>query len=243
MGEARNNLRKTDFDWANLKLSPRLRSMHNLAITASFAAIALLVSACNPPEPPKPIDPVIGPDPIESDLAERDAFFGNIMELCGHAYGGRVVSTDASDKDFAEADLILHVRDCSNDEIRMPFHVADNRSRTFLLSKTETGLRLRHDHRHEDGSEDAITLYGGKTANSGTSFRQEFPADDYSKELFLREGLDVSVANIWAMEVHPDDFFAYELRRPNRFFRVEFDLSNPVPPPPPTWGAQPVATP
>jgi hypothetical protein len=208
-------------------------------ITAPIVAIALLVSACNPPEP---IDPTIESDPIESDLAQRDAFFGNVLELCGNAYAGRVVSTDAVDKDFAEANLILHVRDCSNDEIRMPFHVNDNRSRTFLLSKTESGLRLRHDHRHEDGSEDAVSLYGGKTAEAGTSFRQEFPADDYSKELFLREGLDVSVANIWAMEVHPDDFFAYELRRPNRFFRVEFDVSNPIPLPPPSWGAEAVAS-
>ena len=27
------------------------------------------------------------------------------------------------------------------------------------------------------------------------------------------------------MEVDPAGFFAYELRRPNRFFRVEFDLT------------------
>jgi hypothetical protein len=31
--------------------------------------------------------------------------------------------------------------------------------------------------------------------------------------------------------------FAYELRRPNRHFRVEFDLTRPVPAPPPPWGA------
>jgi hypothetical protein len=30
------------------------------------------------------------------------------------------------------------------------------------------------------------------------------------------------------MEVHPDRMFAYELRRPNRHFRVEFDLTRPV---------------
>jgi hypothetical protein len=36
--------------------------------------------------------------------------------------------------------------------------------------------------------------------------------------------------NVWAMEVHPARMFAYELRRPGRFFRVEFDLSRPVGP-------------
>jgi hypothetical protein len=30
------------------------------------------------------------------------------------------------------------------------------------------------------------------------------------------------------MEVHPGRRFAYELRRPERFFRVEFDLRRPV---------------
>jgi hypothetical protein len=39
------------------------------------------------------------------------------------------------------------------------------------------------------------------------------------------------------MEVHPGRMFAYELRRPNRHFRVEFDLTRPVPAPPPPWGA------
>jgi hypothetical protein len=30
------------------------------------------------------------------------------------------------------------------------------------------------------------------------------------------------------MEVHPERTFAYELRRANRHFRVEFDLTKPV---------------
>jgi hypothetical protein len=30
--------------------------------------------------------------------------------------------------------------------------------------------------------------------------------------------------------------FAYELRRPARFFRVEFDLTRPVAPAPAPWG-------
>jgi len=36
------------------------------------------------------------------------------------------------------------------------------------------------------------------------------------------------VTNVWAVEVHPGKTYAYELRRPNRFFRVEFDLSKPL---------------
>jgi hypothetical protein len=39
------------------------------------------------------------------------------------------------------------------------------------------------------------------------------------------------------MEVHPGGTFAYELRRPQRFFRVDFDLTRPVAAPPPPWGS------
>ena len=71
--------------------------------------------------------------------------------------------------------------------------------------------------------------------------RQEFPVDAESIALFRREGLAVSVTNVWAVEVTPQ-VFAYELRRPPgpgaRFLRVELDLTRPVPAPPPPWGAR-----
>jgi len=41
------------------------------------------------------------------------------------------------------------------------------------------------------------------------------------------------------MEIEPDQRFVYELTRPEgRRFRVEFDLSTPVPLPPAPWGDQ-----
>ena len=82
-----------------------------------------------------------------------------------------------------------------------------------------------------------LTQYGGDTVDAGTARRQLFPADAFSRDLFLREGNSQSVTNVWAVEVAPAETFAYELRRPNRFFRVEFDLTRPVSPPPPPWGA------
>jgi hypothetical protein len=121
-------------------------------------------------------------------------------------------------------------------ELRIPFHVGEDRSRTWVITRTGTGLRLKHDHRHEDGSEDVLTQYGGDTVGPGTARRQEFPADQHSKDLFVRENIPQSTTNIWAVEVVPATLFAYELRRPNRFFRVDFDLTSPVPTPPPVWG-------
>ena len=135
--------------------------------------------------------------------------------------------------------LIMHVRRCSPDRVDIPFHVGADRSRTWVITRTATGLRLKHDHRHADGSADAVTMYGGDTADVGSATRQSFPVDAESIATFRANGLDRSVTNNWAVEVD-DASFAYELRRPPgptvRFFRVEFDLSRPVSVPPAPWG-------
>lgn len=168
---------------------------------------------------------------------EADALFGKITALCGKAFAGRVVTDDPRDKDMAGAALVMHVAECGKTELRIPFHVGENRSRTWIITRTADGLRLKHDHRHEDGSPDAVTMYGGDSAPPGTAERQTFPADAESKAIFLKNGLDVSVDNIWAIEAD-GTVFAYELRRENRFFRIEFDTTTPVTTPPPPWGAK-----
>ena len=164
-----------------------------------------------------------------------DTFMAALNAHCGKAYEGRVVSTDEADRGFAVERLVMHVRTCSEDIVRIPFHVGDDHSRTWVVTRTENGLRLKHDHRHEDGTEDAVTQYGGDGAMVSTT-RAEFPVDQFSIDMFEREGLTASVTNVWAMEI-TDDLFAYELSRENRFFRVEFDLTNAVPEPPAPWGA------
>nr|WP_314442968.1 hypothetical protein [uncultured Sphingomonas sp.] len=197
---------------------PKLHRVKSLAL---FAPLALAACAHAPaPEAP------------------RDAFFDRLGSLCGKAFEGRIVSPPVeADASFAGKKLVMHVRDCTANTIRVPFHVGEDRSRTWVVTRTATGLRLKHDHRHEDGSEDAQTQYGGDTVSSGTASRQEFPADDYSKDLFIRGNIPQSATNVWAMEV-TETLFAYELRRPSRFFRVDFDLTRPVAAPPPPWGAK-----
>jgi hypothetical protein len=176
---------------------------------------------------------------LPSSSSEQDRFFAQLSTLCGRAFEGRIASPAVSaDAGFAGKKLVMHVRDCSSDTIRIPFHVGTDRSRTWVVTRTAGGLRLKHDHRHEDGEPDAQTNYGGDTVSSGTAGRQEFPADDYSKALFIVGNIPQSAANVWAMEIRRSGLFAYELRRPSRFFRVEFDLASPVAAPPPPWGAE-----
>ena len=181
-------------------------------------ALALLTGCATRPAPPR-------------DL------FTNLSALCGKAFAGRIVSPPvAADAAFAGKALVMHVRDCSADVIRVPFHVGDDRSRTWVISRTTGGLRLKHDHRHRDGSEDKLTQYGGDSSAPATAARQVFPADAFTRDLLRREGNVAGVNNVWAIELDSARF-AYELRRPARFFRVEFDLARPVPAPPPPWGA------
>ena len=161
-----------------------------------------------------------------------------IAALCGQAFAGRMASSDPADSDMAGKPLVMHVASCSEDQIKIPFHVGDDRSRTWVITRTPGGLWLKHDHRHEDGSPDNVTMYGGHTAGPGTATRQEFPVDSESVALFRANSLPKSVTNVWAVEAS-DDLFAYELRRAppdTRFFRVEFDLTRPVAPPPLPWG-------
>lgn len=173
---------------------------------------------------------------IGSLQRSSDPIFTRLSALCGRAFEGRIVSPPvAADADFAGKRLVMHVRECSDEQIRIPFHVGDDRSRTWVVTRTATGLRLKHDHRHEDGTEDRVTQYGGDSSATG-SLRQEFPADAFTKALLVRENNPAGAANVWALELSPARTFAYELRRPGRFFRVEFDLTRPVAVPPPPWG-------
>lgn len=187
-----------------------------------------------------------------ADTAPQDAFWTALSSHCGKAYAGRMVTADAADADLAGAAMVMAVRDCSASRIAVPFHVqrADgtwDRSRTWLITRTPQGLRLKHDHRHEDGSADPVTFYGGETSGPGTARTQSFPVDAESIAMFRRDGLSASVTNVWSVTVDPagaaGGVYAYELRRTvaggapaERHFRVEFDVTRAVAMPPPAWG-------
>lgn len=172
------------------------------------------------------------------------AFFTGLLALCGQAFEGRVTTEDPADASIAAQRLVMHVRECSDDEVRIPFHVGADRSRTWVVTRTAGGLRLKHDHRHDDGSSDVLTMYGGDTTAPGSATRQDFPVDAESIALFTREGRAVSTTNTWTIEHRKGRLFAYGLSRPAagnnpaRRFRVEFDLTKPVPAPPAPWGAE-----
>lgn len=185
----------------------------------------------------------------------QEAFWQALSSHCGadgagNAYPGQLVSEDERDADWQTRAMVAHWAECTPGRIAIAFHTEDpeqetgwDRSRTWVITKTENGLRLKHDHRHNDGSEDVLTQYGGDTAEDGTSTAQDFPVDEESIALFTREGLDASLTNIWRLEVDPagkeNGKFTYQLTRrndPTRLFRVSFNTNTPIDPPPPAWG-------
>nr|WP_238786945.1 hypothetical protein [Ferrimonas lipolytica] len=169
--------------------------------------------------------------------AEQNAFFDNLAAHCGQAFAGEITAGGSADSTFSGKRLVMHVRECSDDVIKVPFHVGDDHSRTWVISKTSYGLHLAHDHRHKDGSEDKITMYGGMTATMGSATQQSFPVDARSINNFRANDLDVSVTNVWHLYVE-ENSATYRLTRDERDFRVDFDLTKPVALPPVPWGHQ-----
>jgi hypothetical protein len=168
-------------------------------------------------------------------VPEQQVFWERIQDLCGQAFEGELIAAPPDDSWWDADRLVMHVRECGDDEVRIPLHVDDNRSRTWVLTRTATGLRLKHDHRLEDGNPDeANTDYGGDTILPGSIWRQEFPADAYSVD-----AVPGRASQLWYLEIRPGDAFVYGLRREETGlrYRVEFDLTRPVEEPPPPWGS------
>jgi len=167
-------------------------------------------------------------------IPTHDAFFNAIKAHCGKAFQGKV-SKDNVGNTFGDAKLVMHIRKCTDSEIQIPFHVGEDASRTWILTKTGAGLMLKHDHRNEDGSFHSSTMYGGHTVDEGFPQVQSFPADVYSKALFIESGIAASTDNVWQMMIYPSRF-SYRLIRPAREVQVDFDLKNPIATPSAPWG-------
>jgi hypothetical protein len=175
------------------------------------------------------------PAPLVS-IPTHDAFFKSIAAQCGKAFEGNVsVDNAKGPSSFAGKKLVMHVRKCTDTELQVPFHVGNDASRTWIITKTGSGLSLKHDHRHQDGTNDTSTMYGGHTLDAGFEQMQSFPADQYSKELFVTQSIAQSAGNTWQMYIYPE-VFTYRLIRQGREFKVDFDLTKSVTPPSAPWG-------
>ena len=159
-----------------------------------------------------------------------ELFFENLKKLCGKSFEGEV--KEGNNATFKDKKLVMHVRNCDEKTIRIPFFVGEDKSRTWVLTLENNRIKLKHDHRHEDGSEDKITQYGGTSTNTGSASVQIFPADHETFDL-----IPAAAANVWWITLN-ENSFTYNLRRigSDRLFTVHFDLTKTLPTPNAPWG-------
>ncbi|MDR0229169.1 MAG: hypothetical protein LBI72_08920 [Flavobacteriaceae bacterium] len=150
-------------------------------------------------------------------------FLNALKKHCGKAFIGKIVSNPVP-KDFEGKELIMYVMSCEADEVKIPFFVGDDHSRTWIFTLKEDRLTLKHDHRQTNGKEEKITMYGGTATNTGLEQVQFFPADQHTADLIA-----TIAGNVWWTEVNKE-LFSYNLKRVDKegSFRVEFDLSKPI---------------
>jgi hypothetical protein len=166
-------------------------------------------------------------------LDNASVFWNGLQTLCGKAFEGKVAAALADDTTFAGKKLVMHVRSCEKNRIRIPFFVGEDKSRTWVLTRKKNRILLKHDHRHEDGKPDKVTMYGGLTTNSGSPTKQMFPADEETVNVIA-----AAATNVWWIDLVSNDFFSYNLRRmgSERYFSIKFDLTKEVESPDAPWG-------
>lgn len=164
------------------------------------------------------------------DIASAQ-FWNQLQQLCGKSFEGKLIVPE-NDPQFGGKALVMHVRSCSDTVIKIPFFVGDDKSRTWVLTYTNGLIELKHDHRHEDGSPDATTMYGGTASNRGKANAQMFPADAFTTQL-----IPAAATNVWWITLS-DTEFTYNLKRVDtpRQFTIAFDLNKTIQNPGSPWG-------
>ncbi|WP_339609442.1 hypothetical protein [uncultured Roseivirga sp.] len=170
---------------------------------------------------------------MAQELPGSVKFWNTLQTHCGKSYEGEITAGGVEGDGFMGEKLVMHVRSCEENTIRIPFFVGEDKSRTWVFTMTEDKLiRLKHDHRHEDGTEDKVTQYGGLSSNTGLANIQFFPADQETSDL-----ISYASNNVWWVTVD-DKSFTYNLKRigSDRVFSVKFDLTKEVTTPSAPWG-------
>ena len=142
---------------------------------------------------------ITSPATFAGQSESQDAYFQMIASFCGTSFTGQSNFPEDPGDAFRGKELVAYIETCSPDEIRIPFSVGEDHSRTWVLRRVEAGLQFQHDHRHADGTPDDVTLYGGTTLSSGSHLAQSFPADDYTADL-----IPEAATNEWFLSFSED---------------------------------------
>jgi hypothetical protein len=128
------------------------------------------------------------------------AFFNSLSALCGERYEGAMTFPLEGQDSFSGKLLVAEITSCTETE---------DHSRTWIISKTDHGLQLKHDHRHQDGTPDEVNMYGGIALSSGSNLSQSFAADAHTATI-----IPAATTNVWTMTLSTDTTsFTYHLTR------------------------------
>lgn len=146
---------------------------------------------------------------ISLNASANEDFFATLSGLCGEKYVGEMTYPIDGQDGFKGKTLVAEFANCDERAIAIPFHVGEDKSRTWLISKADGALSLKHDHRHKDGTPDEVTNYGGNASGSGTALRQSFPADEFTQQL-----IPDAATNVWNLTLSADQStLTYHLER------------------------------
>lgn len=157
-------------------------------------------------------------------------FLENLNAYCGYSYHGKTTEFSLGTGDgthpLQNPAMVMVLAECSEDEVRIPFFVDEDRSRTWILQMRDGQLHLSHDHRYPDGTEYPQNMYGGYSDGRGTATKHFFPADDFT--IAERPQRDI---NVWSKEIDMEnDRYYYRLYLEGMLrFEATFDLADPQP--------------
>jgi hypothetical protein len=163
--------------------------------------------------------------PETRPAAAQRAFFENLRGFCGQTFGGRTILAPAEDRTFEPSRLYMVVAECEADEIRVPFIVGDDASRTWIFQMRDDRLTFFHRHLRPDGTEYEVSGFGGHASEHGTATFQSFP------DLWATEATPAAEHRIWRLRIdEPNRLFVYYLDRGGQpAYRLVFWLGPPSP--------------
>jgi len=152
---------------------------------------------------------------IDGDTAQEE-FFANLFELCGETFSGEATFPEDTSNELVGADLMATIQTCTEEEIQIALSADGDQSRTWVISRTENGLRLRHEHVNPDGTPHDTTGYGGYATDEGSATRQYFAADDSTANM-----IPEAETNVWMLDIGNDQLTYYLERNNEPRFRAE----------------------
>jgi hypothetical protein len=193
------------------------RSRRNAArmITGTIALLTLL-QACG------------GRNPTLEDMDDRATFWFALEQLCDQSYRGEVKAIEPAMPNLSDQPLLLHIVACDDRSIEIALHVGPDHSRVWTLTRGSENALLLDLARYDEGG----SVIAGDAARATT----EADEGNHRFQIFYEPG-DKKERSSYRLQVVPGYRIIYEMENAsdNRMARLEFDLSQDIPDPPPSW--------